>query len=82
MAASNSGTTKFPMLEAILAMKNLPLEPMYTTVGFAELFGVSARSIQNWLTAGKLAARNLPGRWRFLAQDVEDFLKASAEGGR
>ena len=46
MAASNSEKTKFPMLEAILAIKNLPLEPMYTTGGFAELFGVSARSIR------------------------------------
>lgn len=82
MAASNSEKTKFPMLEAILAIKNLPLEPMYTTGGFAELFGVSARSIQNWLASGKLSARNLPGRWRFLAEDIENFLQASAEGGR
>jgi hypothetical protein len=82
MAASNSEKAKYPMLEAILAIKNQPLQPMYTTVGFAELFGISARSIQNWLTNGKLTARNLPGRWRFLAEDIEDFLQASQESGR
>jgi hypothetical protein len=82
MAASNSGTTKFPMLEAILAIKNLPLQPMYTTSGFAEIFGVSARAIQNWMASGKLPARNLPGRWRFLAEDIEKYLQTSLESGR
>jgi hypothetical protein len=82
MAASNSEKTKYPMLEAILLLKNLPLEPMYTVRSFAELFGVSPRAAQNWMASGKVTARNLPGRWRFLAQDVENFLQASSEGGR
>jgi DNA-binding transcriptional MerR regulator len=67
-------------LEQILAIKNLPLEPMYTTSGFAALFGVSARAIQNWITAGQLTARNLPGRWKFFPQDLEDFLQHSRKG--
>lgn len=27
---SNTGTGKYPMLEAILAIQDLPLQPMYT----------------------------------------------------
>jgi hypothetical protein len=80
MAAINSETTKYPMLEAILAIKNLPLEPMYTTRSIAAIFSVSARSVQNWMASGKLIARHLPGRWKFLTQDVEDFLQASQSG--
>jgi transposase len=82
MAANNSATIKYPLLEQILAIKHLPLEPMYSTRNIAELFSVSARSVQNWMASGKLIPRSLPGRWKFLTQDVEDFLQASADGGR
>jgi Helix-turn-helix domain len=82
MAASNSETQKYPMLEAILAIKNLPLQPMYTTGSIAEIFNVSARSVQNWIASGKLTGRSLPGRWKFLTRDVENFLEASLESGR
>jgi len=84
MSASTSGsqTPKYPLLEAILAIKNLPLQPMYTTRTIAEIFSVSARSVQNWMASDRLIARNLPGRWKFLTQDVEDFLRASLNGGR
>jgi predicted site-specific integrase-resolvase len=55
---------------------------MYTTRSIAEIFEVSVRAIQNWIAVGQLTARNLPGRWRFLTQDVEDFLQASQKGAR
>jgi Helix-turn-helix domain len=82
MAASNLETTKFPMLAEILAIKNLPLQPMYTTKNIAEIFSVSARAIQNWISSGQLIPRNLPGRWKFLTQDVEAFLQASQKSAR
>ena len=84
MAASTSNPEKprYPMLEAILAIRDLPIQPMYTTRSIAEIFEVSVRAIQNWIAAGQLTARNLPGRWRFLTQDVEDFLQASQKGAR
>jgi hypothetical protein len=53
--------TKYQLLEEILAIKSLPLQPMYTTRDLAELFSVSARSVQNWMSSGKLIPRNLPG---------------------
>ena len=76
MAASTSNPEKprYPMLEAILEIKNLPLQPMYTTRSIAELFSVSVRAIQNWIASGELIPRKLPGRWKFLTQDIEDFL--------
>jgi hypothetical protein len=76
--ASNS-TAKYQLLEEILAIKNLPVQPMYTTKDLAVIFGVSARAIQNWMAAGQLIPRSLPGRWKFLTQDVEDFLQASTK---
>ncbi len=70
-------TTQYPMLEDILAKRNLPLQPMYTTRSLAEIFGVTARALQNWMASGQLVGRNLPGRSRFLNQDIEAFLVAS-----
>lgn len=73
----NSDTVKYPMLEAILAIQDLPLQPMYTNRDVAKIFKVCIRAIQNWITAGHLAPRALPGRWKFFPQDLEDFLNKS-----
>ena len=79
MTANNSEKTKYPLLSQILTIKNLPLQAMYTPRHLAELFDVSVRSVQNWMTSGKLPPRSLPGHWKFLTQDIEDFLEASLE---
>jgi len=73
----NSETIKYPMLEAILAIQNLPLQPMYTNRDVAKIFKVCVRAIQTWITAGRIAPRNLPGRWKFFPQDLEEFLRNS-----
>jgi hypothetical protein len=73
---------RYPLLEAILAIQNLPLKPMYTNRDVAGIFQVSVRAIQNWTSAGHLVSRALPGRWRSLPQDLEDFLRSSRKGGR
>lgn len=73
----NSDTIKYPMLEAILAIQNLPLQPMYTNRDIAKIFKVCVRAIQNWIAAGRLTPRDLPGRWRFFPQDLEEFLRNS-----
>lgn len=72
-----SSTTKYPFLEEILAIKDLPLQPTYTTGNVAVIFGVSPRAIQNRVASGQLMSRDLPGRARFLNQDIEAFLVAS-----
>ena len=38
---------------------------------------VSIRTIQDRVSSGKLMARDLPGRAKVLAQDLEDFLSNS-----
>ena len=76
----NSETIKYPMLEAILAIQELPLQPMYTNRDVAKIFKVCVRAIQNWITAGRMTPRNLPGRWKFFPQDLEDFLMTSRKG--
>ena len=74
---NNSETAKYPLLEAVLAIQNLPLQPMYTNRDVAQIFKVCVRAIQNWITAGRLIPRDLPGRWRFFPQDLEEFLRNS-----
>ncbi len=55
---------------------------MYTNRDLAKVFQVSVRAIQNWITAGRLFPRDLPGRWKFFPQDLEDFLNNSRKGER
>jgi hypothetical protein len=79
---NNSEAAKYPQLEAILAIQGLPLQPMYTNRDVAKLFDVCVRAIQNWITAGRLTPRALPGRWKFFPQNREDSLRTSRKGGR
>lgn len=68
---------KYPLLQAILDVKGKPLQPWYSTRDFAELFGVTPRSIQNRVSSGELTPRDLPGGAKYLPQDIEAFLIAS-----
>jgi hypothetical protein len=75
-----SETSRYPMLEAILAIQDLPLQPMYSNRDVAKIFNVCVRAIQNWISSGRITPRDLPGRWKFFPQDLEDFLAASRKG--
>lgn len=77
---SNPEPSRYPMLEAVLAIQELPLKPMYSNRDVAQIFKVCVRAIQNWITAGRLVPRDLPGRWKFFPQDFEDFLRTSRKG--
>jgi excisionase family DNA binding protein len=67
----------FPLLHTVLEQRGMTPKGIYTNRDAAELFEVSVRTIQDWITDEKLPARNLPGRGRFLAQDLEEFLAGS-----
>ena len=73
----NSERSTFPLLEQILMIQGSPLQPLYSTRDLAVLFGVSHRAIQRRVQAGQLTPRDLPGRAKFLARDVEAFLACS-----
>ena len=79
---STSETPKYPLLEEILSIKNLPLQPMYTIRDIAKMFSVSVRAIQNRIVSKKLPWRDLPGRAKFLSQDLETYLRTSRKEGR
>jgi len=70
-------TARYPLLEALLEQKGLKLKGIYTVRDAAEIFSVSFRTIQDWIRDGKLLARELPGRGRFLSGDLERFLQES-----
>ncbi len=67
----------YPLLGQILTILNMPLKPMYSARDLADIFKVTVRAIQHRIEAGRLIPRDLPGRAKFLPQDIEDFLAAS-----
>jgi hypothetical protein len=68
---------KYPLLEELLSAQSEPLKALYSNKDVAKLFSVSVRAIQDWIAKGLLKARDLPGRGRFLSQDIEEFLANS-----
>lgn len=77
MINPSNGSVRYPLLEALLEQRGLPLQGIYTVGDAAAIFGVSRRTIQEWVRDGKLLARDLPGRGRFLSDDLELFLEGS-----
>jgi hypothetical protein len=69
-----------PLLEEILEMREMTLQPMYTIRDVAKLFNVTPRSIQLRVASGRLLVRDLPGRGKFLSVDLETFLRESKKG--
>jgi hypothetical protein len=78
---NNSETNSYRLLGELLRIKGLSLQATYTIKDIARIFAVSIRAIQNRVASGQLIPRNLPGRAKFLPQDIEDFLKTSRKGG-
>lgn len=77
MNPAQPGKSRFPLLEMLLASKDLPFKAIYSLGDVAGLFGVSKRAIQHRTKSGQLKSRNLPGRARFLASDIELFIASS-----
>jgi excisionase family DNA binding protein len=82
MTDSSTSISSYPLLEPILRQKGLTLQGIYTGGDAARIFGVSIRTIQDWIREGKLRARDLPGRGRFLSTDLEVFLENSLRPNR
>jgi len=70
-------STRYPLLESLLRQKALALQGIYTIGDAATIFNVSRRTIQDWARDDKLPVRDLPGRGRFLSQDLEAFIERS-----
>jgi excisionase family DNA binding protein len=70
---------KYPLLTALLEQRTLALQGLYSIRDAAKIFGVSTRTIQEWCRDGKLPSRDLPGRHRFLSEDLEQFLQTSVK---
>ncbi len=68
---------KYPLLLSLLAPMGRQLQGKYTLKDAAEVFSVSIRTIEAWVHDGKLPARDLPGRSKFLSCDLEHFLQNS-----
>jgi len=77
MITPNAEPRPYPLLQALLEQKGLELTGLYTIRDAATIFGESRRTIQEWVREAKLIARDLPGRARFLSEDLEQFLEKS-----
>jgi len=69
----------YPLLEALLAAKRLALQGTYSYRDAAEIFDCSVRALQQRIRDGRLTARDLPGRKKFLPHDLEEFLRNSVK---
>jgi excisionase family DNA binding protein len=76
----NDNKPQYPLFEALLTQLRLTLKGRYKIADAAEIFGQSRRTIQDWIQAGKLTARDM-GHYRFLSEDLEDFLRKSVITG-
>lgn len=74
---SDQTQEKYPLLVDILAAKGLADKGVWTISDVAKMFGVGNRAIYDWIKCQKLSARDLPGRGRFLSEDLEEFLTNS-----
>jgi hypothetical protein len=70
---------KYPLLETVLAYRGLPMKGAFTVQDVADLFSVTMRTIQTRMKRGGLTARDLPGRSKFLATDLEHLLQGSSK---
>jgi len=79
---SDESSVSYPLLAALLRDQGLPLKGKYTTKEVADIFEVTARAIQERMHDGRLPYRDLPGRARFLAADLEEYLRGSRQDRR
>jgi hypothetical protein len=78
----NNPTAKHPLLQELLALKGRELQATYTIRDLAQFFSVSVRAIQNRVASGQIISRDLPGRAKFLSEDLETFLASSVKKER
>lgn len=74
-----NSTMKYPLLQEILQLNGRSLQATYSVRDLAELFNVSVRAIQNRVASGQIPSRDLPGRAKFLSEDLETFLAKSVK---
>ena len=82
MTSSLGVSAHYPLLEPLLRQKGLLLKGIYTIPDAAQIFETSKRTIQDWVRDGRLISRDLPGRGRFLSEDLELFLARSLNRSR
>lgn len=81
-APKPNSTVKYPLLQEILSLKGRSLQATYTIHDVAQIFTASVRAIQNRVAAGKIQSRDLPGRAKFLSEDLEMFIVSSVKKER
>jgi excisionase family DNA binding protein len=80
MSSSNpTPEQRYPRLLELLQYRELSFQPMFTVTETATIFGVHRRTVLKMIAAGRIVPRDLPGRARFLAADLEAYLNRTQE---
>lgn len=48
---------------------------LYSIIEAAEIIGCSVKSIRNYISAGKLKAHKVGGKWKIYREDIEAFMR-------
>jgi hypothetical protein len=72
-------SVRFPLLTQLSRQRGMQILAIYKMHEAAALFGASRRAMNDRVADGQLTVRDLPGHGRFLPQDLEEFLAASAK---
>ena len=80
-SANGQPPLQLPTSPQLAMDRGLPYQALYTTADAARIFLVTPRAILYLIASGKLVGRDLPGRARFLPQDLEDYLRNSRKEG-
>ena len=78
---NNLSPTRYPMLESILNVQNMPLQPIYSKQDVVKMFSVCDCSTQWWVFRALFNPRSLASHLRFLPQDLEDSLQTIQKRG-
>jgi hypothetical protein len=73
---------RYPLLTTLLLIRGLPYQATYTISDVGHLLSASTRAVQDRAASGQLPTRDLPGRAKFLADDLEEFLRNSRKNGK
>jgi hypothetical protein len=66
----------YPLLGPLVRDANLRCKSKYSLSELAQLFGVDPRTILNYVGTGRLIRTSIPGHERYLAQDLDDFIRS------
>jgi len=74
---NNSKKIRYSVCEEIFTIKHLPRKPIYSIRDISKIFNLSTKAIRSLVSSGELIPLDHPESAKFLAQELEDYIKDS-----